>query len=77
MSGAIPGFVEMRKGTAPVQKADPDANQPLGFAVYDGEKPVCLDCAGLLPGGGVDLWSMLDGFRRKWEEEYRRLVAGK
>lgn len=74
VSGAIPGFVEMREGTAPVQKVDPDADQPLGFAVFDGKKPVCLDCAGLLPGGGVDLSSMLVEFQVRWVEEYARLL---
>lgn len=52
VSGAIPGFVEMGQSAAPVQEADPDADPPLGFALFDGEKPVCLGCGGLLPKGG-------------------------
>ena len=67
MSGAIPGVVILGKSTAPVRDEDPDADPPTGFAVFEGEKPVCLDCGGLLPGGGVELASMMLDFRLKWE----------
>lgn len=48
-------------GVAPIQPRDPDANQPLGFSVFEGSKPVCQECAALVPAGGVDLRSILDG----------------
>lgn len=76
VSGAIPGFVILGKSAAPVEEGDPDADPPTGFSVFEGDHPVCLDCAGLLPGGGVELMSMLEDFRIRWEAEYRRLRRG-
>jgi hypothetical protein len=37
------------------------------FSIFEGETPVCLDYAALLAGCGVDLVSMMDDFRLKWE----------
>jgi hypothetical protein len=78
VAGAIPGYVEVPRdsGRAP---GDGEGHPGLGaepipaFSIFEGETPVCLDCAALLAGGGVELVSMLDEFQARWEEEYRRL----
>jgi hypothetical protein len=79
VAGAIPGYFVLERGDGgPPGGGDEElGSEPIpAFSVFEGETPVCLDCAALVPGGGVELVSMLDEFQARWEEEYRRLRRG-
>jgi hypothetical protein len=81
VAGAIPGYVVTQGETGGLPGGEEGyldlGSEPIpAFSIFDGETLICLDCAALLPGGGVELVSMLEEFRARWEEEYRRLRRG-
>jgi len=79
MAGAIPGYVVLERGDGgPLGGGDEElGSEPIpAFSIFEGETPVCLDCTALVPGGGVELVSMMDDFQARWEEEYRNYGGG-